>query len=197
MYYAYYLIDSKISGICDSWDECNKIVYKKNAKYKKFENKTLAKNWLESGFSYDKPKFQLDSDAIYFDAGTGRKIGVEVRITDFNGNSLLKDIMPSNLINEWGNYQVDKKRTNNFGELTGAFLALKYALKYNIKKIYGDSKLVIEYWLNLRYNYENLNDDTINLIKKTNKLYEKFKLNGGSIKRISGDINPADLGFHK
>ena len=109
----------------------------------------------------------------------------------------MSKIIPENLINKYGNYQVAKNRTNNFGELTGAFFALKLALKYNIKLICGDSKLVIDYWINCRYNKANIDSDTIELIEKTNKLYIEYKLKGGKISRISGDINPADLGFHK
>lgn len=36
---------------------------------------------------------ELEREAIYFDAGTGRGNGVEVRLTDFDGNSLLYKIM--------------------------------------------------------------------------------------------------------
>lgn len=200
-FYAYYLIDENKNGIVSSWDECNKIIYKKNARYKKFNTYELAEKWISSGCEYTNKPFNknnsLIKDAIYFDAGTGRGIGVEVRVTDVNKNSLLHFIMPSNLINKYGNYQVSSNRTNNFGELTGAYLALKYAIKYDVNYICGDSKLVIDYWLNLKYNPENINIDTIELIKKANKLYEIFKLKGGRVHRIPGDINPADLGFHK
>lgn len=196
MFYAYYLVETKETGIVDSWDKCSSIVNNKNAKFKKFKTEKLAQEWIDSGFKSDDNK-NLIKNAIYFDAGTGRGIGVEVRVTDVNKNSILNKVMPNNLINEWGNYLVRSDRTNNFGELTGAYLALKYALKYDVKDICGDSKLVIDYWLNLRYNPENINNDTIDLIHKTNKLYELFKSNGGRIHKIPGDINPADLGFHK
>ena len=196
MFYAYYLVETKETGIVDSWDKCSSIVNNKNAKFKKFKTEKLAQEWIDSGFKSDDNK-NLIKNAIYFDAGTGRGIGVEVRVTDVNKNSILNKVMPNNLINEWGNYLVRSDRTNNFGELTGAYSALKYALKYDVKDICGDSKLVIDYWLNLRYNPENINNDTIDLIHKTNKLYELFKSNGGRIHKISGDINPADLGFHK
>lgn len=196
MFYAYYLIETKETGIVNSWDVCNSIIHKKNAKFKKFKTKELAEQWINSGCEYE-IKDNLIKNAIYFDAGTGRGIGVEVRVTDVNKNSILNKIVPKNLINEWGNYLVKSDRTNNFGELTGAYLALKYAIKYEIKDICGDSQLVIDYWLNLRYNSNNINKDTIELIQKTNKLYEVFKSKGGHIHKISGDINPADLGFHK
>lgn len=194
MYYAYYLVKSKKSGITNSWDECKEIVNGYESKYKKFKTLDEAKYWLNNDF---KTKNYLIEDAIYFDAGTGRGMGVEVRLTDSNKESLLKYIMPQNLINPYGNYFLSKKRSNNFGELTGLYLALKYAIKFNITTICGDSELVIKYWVNMQYNKENLDTDTIDLIHKTNELYKIFKNNNGNLIKISGDINPADLGFHK
>ena len=37
----------------------------------------------------------------------------------------------------------------------------------------------------------------IELIKKVSKLREEFERENGKIKKISGDVNPADLGFHR
>ena len=143
--------------------------------------------------------FQSDIDclAIYFDAGTGRGNGVEVRLSDYKGNPLLYKILPKEKINEFGNYYVAKHRTNNFGELVGLYAALVFAKKYDIKKIMGDSSLVLDYWSMGRYNAGNLESDTIELIKKVTLMRKKFENRNGIIKKISGDINPADLGFHK
>ena len=140
---------------------------------------------------------ELEKDGIYFDAGTGRGEGVEVRLTDYDGNSLLYEILEASKINKYGNYKLSDGRTNNFGELTGLFAALKYAKKNNIKVICGDSNLVIEYWSKGRYNSDGLEKDTVELIKKVTLLRTEFEKNGGIVKKISGDVNPADLGFHK
>jgi len=37
----------------------------------------------------------------------------------------------------------------------------------------------------------------VELIKKVALLRTEFEKNGGTVKKISGDVNPADLGFHK
>lgn len=140
---------------------------------------------------------ELEREAIYFDAGTGRGNGVEVRLTDFDGNSLLYKIMNEKNINEFGNYYVADTRTNNFGELVGIYTAFVYAKKYGAKIICGDSSLVIEYWTKGRYNSSNLESDTVELIKKTALMRNEFEKRGGTVKKISGDVNPADLGFHK
>lgn len=203
-YYAFYLIDEDITGITDSWEDCQEKCKNKKSRYKSFKTKKEAKLWLDSGAEYESKKEniikladeQIDKKAIYFDAGTGRGKGVEVRITDSKKNSLFEMIVDKKLLNEYGNFVLSKDKTNNYGELTGLYAALKFAIKYNINKIAGDSKLVIEYWSKGIYN-DNLDRDTINLILKVKKMSDEFIKKGGEIIKISGDINPADLGFHK
>ena len=56
---------------------------------------------------------------------------------------------------------------------------------------------MIDYWSKGRFNANNLEMDTIELIKKVSKLREEFERENGKIKKISGDVNPADLGFHR
>lgn len=205
--YAYYLIETDEKNIVHTWAECQSKVKGKKARYKSFKSENEALKWLENGAEYETDKkksekienliLKLDKNAIYFDAGTGRGQGVEVRLTDFNGNSLLYKILDKSKINDYGNYYLSKERTNNFGELTGLYAALKYALKYDINKICGDSSLIIEYWSKGRYNEEQLEKDTVALIKKVTLLRKQFENKNGKIEKISGDVNPADLGFHK
>lgn len=204
MFYAYYLIDEDEKGIVDSWEECNSKITNHSSRYKKFKTKEEAEKWLDDGAIYENKKEkletmkeELDKDAVYFDAGTGRGIGVEVKITDYNGNSLLGFIIGHNKINEYGNFNLGKDKTNNYGELTGLYGALKYSLEYDIKKIAGDSELIIDKWSKGRYVIENLDTATIKLIERVILLRNEFESKGGKIYKISGDVNPADLGFHK
>ncbi len=192
------------SGIVYTWDECENIVTGKKARYKSFKNEQEADEWLKSGAEYESKKekkenlyAELEEEAIYFDSGTGRGKGVEVRLTNFYGESLLYKIINSSKLNEYGNYYLGEGRTNNFGELTGFFIAIKYALEYNIRTICGDSTLVIDYWSKGKYNRKSLEDDTLDLIKKVIDMRKEFENQNGTIKKISGDVNPADLGFHK
>ncbi len=204
-YYAYFIIDSSEEGIVNDWPECQNKVRGKKARYKSFKNLSEAETWLSNGAEYDTTEKKenmeemirsLDKNAVYFDAGTGRGNGVEVRVTDYHGNPLIGDVIGYDKVNDYGNYYVAKNRTNNFGELVGLFAALKYAMQNNIKIICGDSNLVIEYWSKGRYS-QNIDTDTINLIKKVKELRMNFESKGGTIKHVSGDVNPADLGFHK
>ena len=204
-FYAYFIINTNENGILENWTECQKKVSGKKARYKSFKSLLEAQEWLNSGANYEKKEkkdltklySELEREAIYFDAGTGRGNGVEVRLTDFDGNSLLYKIMNEKNINEFGNYYVANTRTNNFGELVGIYTAFVYAKKYGTKIICGDSSLVIEYWTKGRYNSFNLESDTVELIKKTALMRNEFEKRGGTVKKISGDVNPADLGFHK
>ncbi len=205
--YAYYLLNTGEEGIVYDWTECQKIIKGKKVRYKSFKLEKDAEEWLVGGAKYESKEdkqekiytllSELERDAIYFDAGTGRGKGVEVRLTDYNGFPLLHKILDVSKINEFGNYYLAEGRTNNFGELVGIFAALKYAEKYGIKIICGDSNLIIEYWSKGRYNSEELSPDTVELIKKVTLLRRKFERKNGIIKKISGDVNPADLGFHK
>ena len=204
-FYAYFIINTNENGILENWTDCQKKVSGKKARYKSFKSLLEAQEWLNSGANYEKKEkkdltklySELERKAIYFDAGTGRGNGVEVRLTDFDGNSLLYKIMNEKNINEFGNYYVANTRTNNFGELVGIYTAFVYAKKYGAKIICGDSSLVIEYWTKGRYNSSNLESDTVELIKKTALMRNEFEKRGGTVKKISGDVNPADLGFHK
>lgn len=212
-YYAFFLNKNNYA-IVDTWDECKSIIQGKKARYKSFKTYNEAEEWLNSGANYENKEFikknllkDFSKYSIFFDAGTGRGNGVEVRITNKEKKSLISDAISENLknnfkkknwfINEFGNLQLDKSRTNNFGELLALYLAICYAMEYNIEKIYGDSKLVLDYWSKGLYNKDNLENETILLIEEVAKKRKKFETLNGEISYISGDINPADLGFHK
>ena len=198
-YYACYFTHSKTGVITNDWDECKILTKGGNTRYKSFKTKKEAKSWLDNGGVYETKQMLQDKlpTGIYFDAGTGRGIGTEVRVTDKYGNSILDRFVPKDKINEFGNYLTKEGSTNNFGELLGCYIALNIALKDGIKNIYGDSKLVIEYWSNGRIKSENVTTETIELAKKVVKLRKEFEKLGGKISHVSGDINPSDLGFHK
>jgi ribonuclease H-related protein len=180
-YYAY-LVDKK-SGITDNWPECQKIVSGVNgAKYKSFESEEAAEAWLNAGADY-KLKNVAVEDGIYFDAGTGAGKGVEINVTDKLGKSYLKE-------------NLGHEVTNNFGELLACKNALEIAVEKNVKKVFGDSKLVIDFWSKWMIKKE-VEEETKKLAKKVSVLRKKFEESGGEVVRISGGANPADLGFHR
>lgn len=198
-YYAYKLIACGKTGIVTSWDQCKSIIATGKANYKSFKTEKEAKEWLDLGGRYlseEEIRKNLP-EGIYFDAGTGRGIGVEVRVTDKMGNSILHKLLSEDKINPYGNYLTDEGSTNNFGELLGIYCALKIAIHENILSIYGDSKLVIEYWSKGYIKRGEQKEKTLELADLVVKLRKNFEVLGGKVEHVSGDINPADLGFHK
>lgn len=199
-YYAYLVPGKNIQGVTEEWKECEKRTKGvSGARYQSFGSESEARNWLREGAEYTarpkKPAPKLKS-GVYFDAGTGRGDGVEVSVTDEKGKDLLDKIISNKKINKFGKLKLPQGSTNNFGELEGIHLALQYALEKRIKHIFGDSKLIIDYWSLGIAKEKDLPDETVRLIRKTTKLREEFESSGGSVERISGDYNPADLGFH-
>ena len=200
MFYAYELIDKKEQGIVLTWSECKKKVFGEKARYKKFKVRQDAENWLGDNTIWNSyhnkqkhktifPKKQLQK-GVYFDSGTGRKKGVEIRVTDSTGKDLLPLVCDG--LTEFKTLRLDRKKTNNYGELLGLFYALKVAEIIGEKNIFGDSKLVLNYWSLGIIKIKNV--DTVELSRKVTELRKEFQ---GKINYVSGDDNPADLGFHR
>ena len=194
-YYAYLIPSSRKHGVTDNWEECKEIVSgKEGAKYKGFKTKKEAEEWLKGGAEYSAKK--ILPKGIYFDAGTGRGNGVEISVTDERGKDLLETIMLQEHINRHGKHLIPQNVTNNYGELLACKYALLLALREKIMYVFGDSKLVIAYWSKGHIKNE-VAADTIELAREVAKLRREFEAAGGTIARISGDDNPADLGFHR
>jgi len=189
-YYAY-LVGSK-QGIVNTWDECQSIVSGNQAKYKSFETKEEAQKWLDLGADYSIKRVATQK-GIFFDAGTGGGQGVEINVTNENGDKLLVDFLD---VNEKGHHLVKGNASNNYGELLACKYALEIAIKQNIKKVFGDSKLILDFW-SKGYIKKSVGEETLNLASQVKKLRRKFEKQGGKLLYISGGSNPADLGFHR
>ncbi|MFA5746850.1 MAG: viroplasmin family protein [Candidatus Paceibacterota bacterium] len=192
--YAYLVGEKK--GITETWPECQAIVSgRPEARFKGFENYEAAEKWLEAGADYS-IKHIAAEEGIYFDAGTGPGNGVEASVTDEKGRALLKKILPPEALNREGRQYAPQGATNNYGELLACKYALQIAEKEGVKKIFGDSKLVIDYWSKWMVK-KGVSEETVKLAREVSKLREVFEKAGGKVKRVSGGSNPADLGFHK
>jgi ribonuclease HI len=205
-YYGYFVPKTKKSGVAEDWKKVEKLVKGvAGARYRSFDSKEEAAEWLKAGANYEikesRPstgrqtlKKPLES-GVYFDAGTGRGKGVEVNVTDEKGKSLLSILEKK--ISKQGTIFLPEGSTNNYGELLACKYALKIALKTGVKKVFGDSKLVIEFWSSGFAKRSALPVETIALVDEVADLRDSFEDIGGKIERVSGDDNPADLGFHK
>jgi len=197
-YYAYFVPDG-VEGVTDNWEECEKIVKgRTGARYKAFDNEDDAERWVSRGAVYEAKPSMMLVPGIYFDAGTGRGEGVEISVTDEKGKNLLHKAINKKELNRFGKHLLgNASATNNYGELLALRHALTIAKKLKIKKIFGDSKLVIEYWSKWRMKRKELPEETVELANRVAKMREIFEKNGGTVVRIPGGHNPADLGFHR
>lgn len=199
-YYAYVVPGERKQGIADGWSACEKTVSgKTGARYRGFATRAEAERWLEAGARYEErtavPAPRLEA-GIYFDAGTGRGQGVEISVTDEKGKNLLHKALSKKELNKFGKHLLDSAATNNYGELLAFKYALVIAKKGKVKKIFGDSRLVIDYWSQWRMKWKELPAATVALATEVAKLREEFEKKNGAVRRISGAHNPADLGFH-
>ncbi|MHC4778292.1 MAG: RNase H1/viroplasmin domain-containing protein [Planctomycetota bacterium] len=200
-FYAYFIVGGE-SGVTGSWPDCEALTSGRSARYRGFPTEAEARAWLEAGARYDfRPKEDrardFPEDAIFFDAGTGGGGGTRARVTDRDGVPLAHLGCEEDDLTPEGNVRLPG-RTNNFGELYACNLGLRVAMRLGSKLLYGDSKLVINYW-SLGHVSKKMADQTdlVALARETAALRKTFEKSGGVMERISGDINPADLGFHK
>lgn len=196
-YYAYF-VPAGVHGVTEDWAKCEKIVKGvPGARFKSFTDKDEAIQWVAGGAVYQAKRAPRLEPGVYFDAGTGRGKGVEISVTDEGGKNLLHKALSKSELNKFGKHVLDSdSATNNYGELLALRYALEIAKKIKVKKVFGDSKLVIEYWSKWRMKRKELPEETVELADEVAKIREEFESAGGSVERISGDHNPADLGFH-
>lgn len=196
-YYAY-AVPGGVSGVTLDWKICEKIVSGVHgARYRGFLNKEEAVRWLALGARYEVKQVKKLEPGIYFDAGTGRGDGVEISVTDEKGKNLLHKVLTAKELNRFGKHLLDRaSATNNYGELLALRYALAIAKKERIKRIFGDSRLVIDYWSRWHIKRKELPEETVQLANIVATMRDIFERSGGTIARISGAHNPADLGFH-
>lgn len=181
----------------EGWERCEKIVSgKSGARYRGFPNREAAETWLKSGAEYQRRAPAKLEKGIYFDSGTGRGKGVEVSVTDETGKDLLKSVSPRLKLNRYGKLPLGTRPTNNYGELLAAKYALELAFKKKARRIFGDSRLVIDYWSRSLVKKKKVPGKTVQLAKEVARLRKRFESGGGEVLRIDGADNPADIGFH-
>ncbi|MBI2889087.1 MAG: ribonuclease H family protein [Candidatus Liptonbacteria bacterium] len=193
-YYAW-SIPGGGEGVAEEWGEAEKRVSgKQGARFKGFKTREEAEKWLALGADYGVKHVQKIEPGIYFDAGTGRGEGVEISVTNEKGKNLLHKAISKVELTR-GKHLLGKEVTNNYGELLACKYAIEIAMAENIKKVFGDSKLVIEFWTRWRIK-KDVPEETFKLAREAAGLRKEFEEQGGEVIRISGDDNPADLGFH-
>ncbi|MBI5501642.1 MAG: ribonuclease H family protein [Deltaproteobacteria bacterium] len=194
-------------GVCSTWPECERVVRGRRARFRAFDDRAAAERWLAEGApqrdrSRDKQEAldALPDRAVFFDSGTGPGRGVEVNVTDRDGVPLAHLAAPEEgELSPQGTVVLGRKRTNNYGELYGCLLALRAAGKLGSRHIFGDSRLVLEFWSLGRVAAEKRASDPAlaALSSRVRAARAAFERNGGSLAHVPGGINPADLGHHR
>ena len=167
-------------GVVDTWRQCEAVVSgRAGARFRSFERREDAEAWLAAGARYEaKPagSFLPLARGIYFDAGTGRGTGVEVSVTDETGRNLLHKAVSRSELNQFGKHLVDDPAaTNNYGELLALRYAMEIARKTGVKNIFGDSRLVIDYWSKWRIKRNQLPKETVTLADDVARMRETFE----------------------
>lgn len=200
-----FLVDGQ-SGVTRSWAECEAHVMGRSARFKGFETEDAARAWLARGAPYDHKAAKkhdaqgaLPHDAVYFDSGTGRGQGTEIAVTGAEGAPVLHLVLPARALTPRGTHFLPAGSTNNRGELTACLCALKAARKLGVKKVCGDSALVLDYWSKGHVTAEKRAQDfdLYKLAQQTAAERRAFEKDGGRLIKIPGALNPADLGFHR
>lgn len=192
--------------------ELNKDEITKKIKEINKANSQKAKLEKEKQLKERELKIFLPVDAIYSDAsGAGNKI--LSRVTRFNKTSLIKDYLKkdkdfNNHLKDIDNslfsyYQddieinFDSEKLNkiNYAESFALYCAIIIAMKVKCKIIYADCDVATEQWSKFKGTPVERID--IELIYRLSELRERFEKQGGQVKKISGDINPADFGNKK
>jgi ribonuclease HI len=194
------------TGLVRTWAECEARVKGRSARFKGFETEAAARAWLAQGAPYEhkaakKQEAQgaLPKDAVYFDSGTGRGQGTEIAVTDADGVPVLHLVLPVHDLTPRGTHFLPSGSTNNRGELAACLCALQAARKLGIKKVCGDSALVLDYWSKGHVTAKKRAEDfdLFKLAQRTAAERRAFEKTGGKLIKIPGALNPADLGFHR
>ncbi|MBN1773007.1 MAG: RNase H1/viroplasmin domain-containing protein [Deltaproteobacteria bacterium] len=205
-FYAYRVGDEQ--GVVESWSACEREVRgRPQARYRGFPDRAAAAAWLAAGAPHrdralDKQEAleALPEDAVFFDSGTGPGRGAEVNVTDRAGVPVahLAESEEGELTPQ-GTLVLGRRRTNNYGELYACLLALRAAARLGSRHVYGDSRLVLDYWSHGHVSTEKRasDPDLAALAGRTREARTAFERSGGTLAHVPGGLNPADLGFHR
>lgn len=154
--------------------------------------------------------------SIYTDAGMNKLTGDESWGCVVNENN--KDLLEDNLelckdlnickekLPKGDRFVIKVKfndvasQQNNGGELLALLAGLRISLKSNYTEIKIDSDLLYKWWSIGRVNAKTLQKmDPLKkkYINECVTLRKEFESRGGKITKIPGNVNKADLGFHK
>ena len=205
----YYVVIKGIKkGIYTSWNDCKRNTYGYNeSEFKSFKSLKEAEK-----FYFDNTKTE---NSLYVDGGHNKDTGSVAygSVVDHQGNDMIEyykflfedydlefrtvDLPVGRRTVVISNFEDCKLQQNNGAELLALFIGLKIANHITIfKTIFSDSQVVCDYWSKNIVN-NNFCDEKIFYIKSTILQRNIFEKKGGTVIKITGNDNLADLGYHK
>jgi ribonuclease HI len=144
---------------------------------------------------------------IYCDGSfrAGKSIYGYSTVTDENGIDLLSLKIPNSEVVESPTgkrvvipvYDKSVYQQNNYAELIALVHALKFGILYRSEFIYTDSVTALA-WSQGRYGKKIiLSEMKAKYINECSRLRLEFEKGGGVVKKVNGDDNVSDLGYHK
>ena len=112
-----------------------------------------------------------------------------------SASAAVEKAIPKKKLSRHATHLLGNSATNNYGELLACKYAIEIAMAEDIKKVFGDSSLIIDFWTKWRVK-KDVEEETFDLAREVAGLRSEFEKQGGEVIRISGGENPADLGFH-
>lgn len=216
----YYVVKKGIiPGIYNNWNDCKKQINGfSGALYKKFSSYEEAQLFLNNGQINELPLFDQNR-VIYVDGACNNftkpyALGSAV---DHYGNDLIKNFQPlftDMTLREYDlpvgkrfvimvNFNDVVSQQNNGAELLATVAGMRIALyliknNYPLQYIFSDSNLIVQFW-SKRIKDESaakMDPNKLKYIHELISLRSELELLGCILWKISGDSNPADLGYH-
>jgi ribonuclease HI len=123
-----------------------------------------------------------------------------VNVTDREGVPLAHLAAPEEgATTPQGTVVLGRGRTNNYGELYACLLALRTAARTGSQHLFGDSRLVLDFWSRGHVSTDKRARDPAlaALAARVKAEREAFERRGGALAHVPGGRNPADLGHHR
>jgi len=213
-YYSVY--QGRVPGVYKTWTECKEQTDGfSGASFKKFSTREDADISFSGQVAESVPEKREDEFCIYVDGAHNKVTRDEAwgSVVDQNGKDLIEPYkhLLDDMVLTTKNLPVGTRtliiakfndvstQQINGAELLSLIAGIRIAKEIKCLTVCSDSKLMTDYWSKRLKPESKLKMDPLksNWVEYLIKIRQNFEKIGGKIEKISGDDNPADLGFHK
>jgi len=213
-YYSVY--QGRVPGVYKTWTECKEQTDGfSGASFKKFSTREDADKSFNGQVAESVSEKREDEFCIYVDGAHNKVTRDEAwgSVVDQNGKDLIEPYkhLLDDMVLTTKNLPVGTRtliiakfndvstQQINGAELLSLIAGIRIAQEIKCLTVCSDSKLMTDYWSKRLKPESKLKMDPLksNWVEYLIKIRQNFEKIGGKIEKISGDDNPADLGFHK